>query len=257
MRYSARSTDRRAGFTLLEVIIAVSIFSVVLIVALSQMNESGEAVRLATLQADLRKSGERVLAQIVKDVRSTQTVYSGANSGALEMARVAGFDTTNRLNILEGNSAGTSANVVGNSTIIYKYSQPTGDNSSFGGDKNLGCLVFERGSKSSLVANAPPLTTRLCQELAKIGDTDWPYPSAGPVNGFEISRVDNVALPGLLTANTAFANYNSQAAPVTLRIKLVLKRAAGFSQNTPTNVKKQFVWTTLDTQVQLRTDESY
>ncbi|MEZ0229256.1 MAG: type II secretion system protein J [Planctomycetota bacterium] len=256
MRYSARSTDRRAGVTLLEVIIGVSIFSVVLIVALSQMNESGDAVRLATLQADLRKNGERVLAAIVKDVRSTQTCYSGAatNGSALEMAKVSGFDTTNKLNILEGNVAGTSANVVGNSTVLYKYSQPSTDNSTFGGDKNLGCLVFEKGVKTAVAAGTAPLTTKLCQELAKFGDTDWPY--GGTVNGFEVSRVDGVALPGLLTGNLAFTTYNTQAAPVTLRIKLILKRAVGFTQ-TGVSVKKQFVWTTLDTQVQLRTDESY
>jgi prepilin-type N-terminal cleavage/methylation domain-containing protein len=72
MRSSAPNTERRStGVTLLEVIIAVTIFSIVSIVALTTMNEGTDAARLSTIQADLRRVGEKALNDIVKDVRSS------------------------------------------------------------------------------------------------------------------------------------------------------------------------------------------
>jgi prepilin-type N-terminal cleavage/methylation domain-containing protein len=257
MRSSAPSTERRAGFTLVEVVVAASLFSVVLVLALANVGESVDAAKLTTVQSELRRTGERVMTAIVKDLRSTQIVYCGASSSGIEFAKVSSFDTASGRVILEGNAAGTSANAIGNGTIVYRYSQPATDNSTFGGDRNLGSLRFQRGPLASF-ANAPPLSITLTQELALPGDPDWPYSATlgALVNGgFQVSRVPDGTLPGLLTENATntFAPYKTSARPITLQLKLVLKRTIGLTAAH----RRQYAWATVDTMVQLRADASY
>jgi prepilin-type N-terminal cleavage/methylation domain-containing protein len=278
MRYSARSTERRrrqAGFTLVEVIIASSIFVVVMIVALQQVRESGDVARLSTVQADLRRTGERVMQAIIKDLRSTQVPYVTTNAtttaSAIQFAKINNFDTVNDLPNLEGNTpcpqaAGTlTANVIGTTTVLYTYQQGAGNCGSFGGDKNMGYLQFQKGTKTAYQAGAPGLSTTLSQELALANDPDWaltPYAtSVGPLTngGFQITRVGTITAlaSGLITTSnstfTAFGTYNGANAPVTLRVKLILKRASGMSST----LGRQYAWTTVDTMVELKTDGSY
>jgi prepilin-type N-terminal cleavage/methylation domain-containing protein len=62
MRSSVGSTrPASGGFSLLEVTIATSLFSVVMIVALTTMKESTDATNIATTQADLRRTGDIIL----------------------------------------------------------------------------------------------------------------------------------------------------------------------------------------------------
>ncbi len=275
MRSSASNTDRRSGLTLLEVIIAVTIFSVVAIVALGTMNESSDAARLSTIQSDLRRVGEKVLNDMVKDFRSTQNCYVGAalfptvapNGYALDYAKVLSFDTGTSVPKLEGNTASPAWNTLGASTVIYRYRQGPGSCSVLGGNPHNGYLFFEKGTLTSY-STAPPLRTTLSQELALPsdstglipGDPDWPYAAPAP-RGFEVTIVPSatiagypVALPGLLsTSSGRFGTPGAASPPVTLRLKLTLKRAQGLSR---TNTKT-YVWTTVETFVELRPDQSY
>src|SRR5689334_19696269 len=116
MRSSARRIERRRGFSLLEVIVAASIFSVVMIVALSQIKESGDAAKLSTVQADLRKQGEKCLNDIVRDVHCALSPYSSykadANANELQFCKVAGYNETTKLARLFGDLRGSDAAAV-------------------------------------------------------------------------------------------------------------------------------------------------
>jgi prepilin-type N-terminal cleavage/methylation domain-containing protein len=273
MRSSARSTERRrrqGGFTLVEVIIASSIFVVVMIVALQQVKESGDAARLSTVQADLRRTGERAMQAIIKDLRSTQLVFTTTNASGstwtttcasgIQFAKVTSFDATDGVPVLEGNASGPAGYVVGGTTVLYTYQQGTGSCATIGGDKNTGYLQFQKGVFTSYQAGAPGLSTTFSQELALANDPDWPasYGTA-PLGGFQVTRVGTIPTlaSGLISSSnntfTPFGTYNAQVSPVTLRIKLVLKRTSGMSAS----LGRQFAWTTVDTMVELRPDGSY
>src|SRR4029079_7227791 len=101
MRPSARTTKRRLGHTLIEMMIAMTIFSVVLGVALQQLNDSTDAARFSTVQADLRRIGQDILSRIAQDLRCTQACYLGVDNTItvhgerMNMIRVVGYDATN------------------------------------------------------------------------------------------------------------------------------------------------------------------
>ena len=89
MRSSAPSIDRRSGgFTLLEVVIAVSLFAIIIVLALSQIIEATDTTRYATVRADLRRQGELVLGQIVQDLgyaRAADGVFRDPTGAALSV----------------------------------------------------------------------------------------------------------------------------------------------------------------------------
>jgi hypothetical protein len=170
---------------------------------------------------------------------------------------VVGFDTVNQVPKLEGNTlAGAYNAIIATQTVIYKYIQPPAPANcgNIGGNPKNGYLLFQKGTLTGY-ATTPPLSQTICQELALPTDPDWPYPST-LYSGFEVSNVAGTVLPGLLTGTGGphrFGLPGNSVPPVALRIKLVLKRASGLK----TNLSRQFVWTTVETFVQLRPDQSY
>jgi type II secretory pathway pseudopilin PulG len=69
----AARLGRIAGITLLEIIIAVSIFAVVLIFFFTMWNEAMDVGRIQTVQSELRARAQFALDRIVNDLRSTNT----------------------------------------------------------------------------------------------------------------------------------------------------------------------------------------
>jgi prepilin-type N-terminal cleavage/methylation domain-containing protein len=127
MRPSDRTTtDARAsrrGHTLVEVMIAMSVLAIVLGVALQQLNDSVQASTYSTVQADLRRIGQDILARIAQDIRSSQAQYcsvaptaaAGAGIGTiLDIQRVNGYDWSTATLKADTDSSGNS--------LIIRYS---------------------------------------------------------------------------------------------------------------------------------------
>lgn len=266
MRFSARRTERSRGFSLLEVIVAASIFSVIMIVALSQIKESGDAAKLSTVQADLRKQGEKCLNDVVRDLRSSLAPYAGAGlatgtgtaspANSIQFCKVAGYNATTKLPLLFGDLKGTVASgidapgvtlgtpitgnaITNNGTFIFGYSQPAGSNN----------LVFSYGTKTAWAASTQT-NVILSSELASIGDTQPTV--AGTVDGFSVAWTTGQATKLLVSSGAPIPFYDQ---PTQLTVKLVLKRR--ISGKVAAGVAEQFAWTTVQTIVQLRADENY
>lgn len=283
MRSSAPSIDRvrSAGFSLLEVIAAVTLFSIVIAIALAQMIESSDATRYAVVRADLRREGERVLAQIVQDLRSTDAQLAGAvNNGsetAIDFCKIKGFDSTNSVPILgvdkdlfgAGVDYATSGTNIATNAFVWKYAQPNVSCATGLGDGGRdasaqGYLLAYYGPLSSYPpANLNNPSTAgisartLTQELALRGDT-MPNPSGGTitVDGFTVTAFTgggtSLALPGLIsTSGGTTSGFGNQ--PTYLTIKLVMKRRV---EKTGSDIG-QFAWVTVQTNVMLRADQRY
>jgi len=257
-----------------------------MLVALSQIKETGDATKLSTVQADLRKQGEKCLNDIVKDLHCALAPYSGANTPAfthpatpppytsneIQFCKVAGYDAANTLPTLwadiRGNAgvdapgvvAGTPATgkpLANNATMLFDYRAVTKVVSP--GDPPASNLVFSYGPGPFNASWQTAGTTQqlvLCTELAAFGDS-MPDPTAVGgitlVDGFTVSWTDAAApTVALLTAATPSPFPDK---PIALTIKLVLKRR--LSGKTAPGVNDQFAWTTVQTTVMLRPDENY
>ncbi|HZU96965.1 MAG TPA: prepilin-type N-terminal cleavage/methylation domain-containing protein [Planctomycetota bacterium] len=270
MRSSARPTDRRRGFTLLEVIIAATIFSIALLIALTQIKETSDVANLGTVQADLRKQGEKCLNDIVRDLHCTLAPYAGASTNEIQFCKVGGYDTTTTLPLLFKDLRGVTtidapgvnksttpatslwATNADPTTYVFDYSLQTVYDSNLKG--NIGALVFSYSPKSSWPAAASLISSQnqivLCRELALQGDTQ---PGVGTVDGFSLTWTQATASTvGLLTASTPGPFLDQ---PIQLSIKLVLKRR--IQGKIAAGVSDQFAWTTVQTTVMLRPDENY
>ncbi|MEZ0229442.1 MAG: type II secretion system protein J [Planctomycetota bacterium] len=247
MRSLARSTRaraRRAGFSLLEVVIAASLFSVVLLISLQGITESTEASKLAIAQADLRRIGDGVLEQITRDLRSTHARWTGGAAHSIEFYRVTNaeprFDITTGYPLAEG----------GGNPVIYEYAQRSAS-------ATLLTLNFAARSSATNITNGTNAIT-ICRELAVSGDKIHPSDSSTLTGGFNITAVRQgvtISFPGLLSANAA--NVFTDA-PTTLRIELILKRRLGkrFSNELGT-AGDWNAFAALQTEIQLKASGNY
>jgi prepilin-type N-terminal cleavage/methylation domain-containing protein len=249
MRSSVRSTSARrargAGFSLLEVIIAATLFSVVVLIALQGINESTEASRLAIAQADLRRIGDGILEQISRDLRSTQARWCGGDAHRIQFYRVTRaeprFDITTGYPLAEG----------GNDPVIYEYAQRSTAST-------LLTLNFAARSSAVNITNGTNALA-ICRELAVAGDRIHPGDVSTITGGFNITPLRQgsaLGFPvGLLSANAAniFADV-----PTTLRIELILKRRLGkrFS-NEPGTAGDWNAFAALQTDIQLKASGNY
>lgn len=234
---SPRSTSRRAGFTLLEILVASTIFAVVLVLALTQIQESSGVTREATVQADLRRIGDDILARIVRDLRSTQSRYVSVSTTGdrIEFYRVVGFDVANQENLLDN---GTAAGLVGppltnSAHYVYAYRQ-SGTDLEF---------VFDTRANVTNRFNGNNKIT-LCQEL---------NPAATPVEerGLRFSAAQG--MPGLVSTNVNFVFPDE---PRELNIQLVLRRRVG-KRTVSGNLVDVFAQARLLTHVDLKPSRAY
>ncbi len=114
-------TRRARGFSLLEVIIASSILSVVLALMLSEMSGAVAVAKQGTADADLRRIAQNALEQISMDLRST-TAGNGSSltvaTSSVSFFRLAGYNTT------------TGAPSFEASPTVYSWTAPSGSASS-------------------------------------------------------------------------------------------------------------------------------
>ncbi len=198
---------------MLEVVIAATLFSVVLLIALQSISESTEATRLSIAQADLRRIGDNVMEQITRDLRSTQARWAGGNANKIQFYRVTKaepkFDLTTGYPLAEG----------GNDPVIYEFGQL---------DTSSPILTLNFAARSSAGnITAGTNARQICRELAVSGDRIHPSDATALTGGFNITPLRQgvaTAFPGLLSA--AATNVFTDV-PVTLRIELILKRRLG------------------------------
>ena len=72
MPASLRS-ERRGGFTLLEIMVALAVLAIVVSVFAASMKESVDLGKVATVDSELRSKAQGALARIVQDMRSTRS----------------------------------------------------------------------------------------------------------------------------------------------------------------------------------------
>lgn len=87
---------RARGVTLVEVIIATSVFAVILILALTEFRQSVDLVKQGAAEADLRRVAQRALDEICMDVRQTAATNGSnltATASSISYARITGFNT--------------------------------------------------------------------------------------------------------------------------------------------------------------------
>lgn len=247
MPSSAPST-RRAGFTLLEVIIGATLFSVVLLIALQGLSESTKATELTIAQADLRQEGNNVLEKLTRDLMSTQAAWTGGDAHSIQFYRVTRtdpkFDVTSGTPLKEG----------GGDPVIYEYSQRDVTSP-------LLTLNFANTSNASRITNGTGASI-ICRELAVSGDKVRTTDTA-LTSGFKVSAtrgtpgsIVSIGFPaGLLSSSPAYVFGD---APTTLTIQLVLKRQLGrrFSGELGT-AGLWYAYVFLQTQVQLRASSTY
>ncbi len=272
MSCSTRSTDRARrsrGFTLVEVIIAVAIFSIVIGVALSQLSESTDATRTVTAQSDLRRIGENVMNDIVRDLRSTLAPFTSvATTGdGIEFWRVTQLDfdssgTGVGRPPLNGPSAfvwtvNTSSPVDGMpapypriETSPANQAKPTFDQTLVRRYRQVGTdLVHEFGTPSALSGGTATSIT-LSKELVPANTTLSQGGTTTTVSGFTISS-SNQTLPGLMSAGQ---DYRFLDKPTNLTITLRLRRLIGINKTT---FDKEYAWVMLSNQIELRPTRKY
>ena len=238
MSRSAPSTERRRarrrGFTLLEVMIASTIFAIVMIIALSQMSESTDLTRLAVAQADLRQNAQAALDRIARDLRSTQARYVGANAAQLQFRQFTPLDPK-----IDASGNPILTKDSGSLLVAYEYAQfapATNDQLSY----NFG----------STLATANRIT--IAKELWTSGSGQNP-PGLTPAAGFNVSVAAPATLPGLLTANLTFPDQ-----PVAVKVQIVMQRKLGKRlAGDPNAGADWYVYAVEETQILLRPSSAY
>lgn len=246
MRPSARSTElRRAGFTLLETMIAATILAVVLVVALTQMGESTQATKLVVAQSDLRRQAETVLEQMVRDLRSTQTRFVGGSNAtvgrhSVQFYKVKDYDAVARQPALEAVNNATVAPptaTLDTGPLLYEYAQ-TSRTLDAGRTE---CLEYKFQTRANFATAAGrSLAAELVPASAGGGFTLTP---STPFRGLISALVGN--------ADTGQVPYFADA-PTALTIRLAMRRRIG---QLPTG--DWFATIQLQTQVELRPSENY
>jgi hypothetical protein len=182
MRSSARNVS---GFTLLEVTIAATLLTIILIVALSHVEESTNAVTGTSVQADLRRIGEGALQRLTRDLRSTQARYVTTTASTIQLYVLSGFNPDAGAPLLIGASGSVPPPSGGGDPLVWSWRQS-------------GTTLQVLFATQSTLASATAVD--ICGELTPV--------SAG--GGFLVSPA---------SGGTAFSD-----APVPLRVELALQR---------------------------------
>lgn len=276
MSCSTRSTEpvarARGGFTLIEVIIAVAIFSIVIAIGLQQVSESTDATRTVTAQADLRRVGEGVMNEVVRDLRSTLAPFAGVatTNDAIEFWRVTELDFDSSGNgigrpplngpvnfrwTLAPNSdddddddgiSGMPAPYPRIETKPANETKPTFGQTLIHRYKQSGTDLLHQYGKRSELTGASPTTIVMTKELAPVNDNQ---PGVGTVSGFTVTA--DQPSPGLMTID---GNNRFRDKPTIVTLKLVLKRLIGVH---PKTFDKQYAWVTITNKVELRPTRKY
>ena len=216
---------------MLEVIIAATIFTIVIAITLQHLCEIADVSTVTTLQADLRRTGQDVLARMAEDLRATQARSCSFTQDTIELTRIVGFDPSTGTPVLENDPAGDP--------IYIRYTSPL---DAVTPDGRYGVLRMKKVA-SARMGSAPWI--ELSRELDR------------PPAGFTVTALQGLAgggaalLPATDLLSLAPANHLPNQ-PTLLRITLALQRRIGMAA-----AGEQFVKATLSTEIQLRADGGY
>lgn len=110
---AAGPRDRRRGFSLLEVSIAVGIFSGITVMSLMTLVEGSSSTSLLTADTELRQRANDLLEQLANDLRSTRT-----GAGAVS---VTASPTSNQISFFKITSATHAGAVYASQPTTYSW----------------------------------------------------------------------------------------------------------------------------------------